>query len=316
MRNLRIVAYNNARMSIPEIDHRAQPIQIRSNALGITKRCYVYLPADAPLRRNLPALYLLRGHEREWVNRAEDQSRIGTAIDVYEALYAVGSVGPMLLVFPGLASDDNSVPSMLSDMAAPERTTAPGIGAGAFQRFFFTELLPTIERRFRTHKHARAVAGFSLGGLMAVKAAALRPDLFASVGSFDGTILYAADGGTQARLSDPVLANPLFDAALGAPRDAARLHADHPITALLRADRAAIRRLTWVVQYGPETIEPWGSNFYRGEYLIRVLNALGIANAAPLAALPDGEHTWRCADRHLAETLPIHWQALHQALHT
>lgn len=301
-------------MSIPEIDPRAQSIRIRSSVLGTTKHCYVYLPSDAPLRRSLPTLYLLRGHEREWVNRAEDQSRIGTAIDVYEALYAAGGIGPLLLVFPGLASADNSVPSMLSDLAMPELAAAPGIGSGAFQRFFFSELLPAIERRFRTHKRARAVAGFSLGGLMAVKAAALRPDLFVSVGSFDGTILYASDGGAQARLSDPVLANPMFDAALGAPRNNERLHADHPITALLRADREAIRRIRWVVQYGPETIEPWGSNFYRGEYLIRVLNALGIANAAPVAALPDGEHTWRCADRHLAETLPIHWAALAQAL--
>jgi S-formylglutathione hydrolase FrmB len=297
-------------MSIPEIDPRAQPVQIRSAALGITRRCYVYVTPDALLQRRLPVLYLLRGHEREWVNRTEDQSRVGSAIDVYESLRAEGAVGPLIMAFPGLASADNSVPSMLSDMVAPELAAAPGIGAGAFQRFFFNDVLPAIERRFRAHPRARAVAGFSLGGLMAVKAAALRPDLFVSVGSFDGTILYAADGGARARTSDAVLANPMFDAALGAPRDADRLHVDHPITALLRADRAAIRRLTWIVQYGPESIEPWGSNFYRGEYLLRVLNALGIANAAPVAALPDGEHTWCCADRHLAATLPIHWQAL------
>ncbi len=299
-------------MTALAIDPRARTVRIRSAALGLTRRCYLYVPPDAPPRRSLPALYLLRGHEREWVNRNEDQSRVGTAIDVYERLRATGAIGPLILVFPGLASDDNSVPSMLADMVAPELAPIPGIGAGAFQRFFFDELLPTVERRFRAHPHARAVAGFSLGGLMAVKAAALRPELFASVGSFDGTILYATAGGQQARMSDPVLANPMFDAALGSPRDPARLHHDHPITALLRADREAIRKLTWIVQYGPETIEPWGSNFYRGEYLLRVLSALGISNTAPVAALPAGEHTWRCADQHLADTLPIHWQALQQ----
>jgi S-formylglutathione hydrolase FrmB len=299
-------------MTPPAIDPRAQPIQIRSAALGVTRRCYVYVPPDALLQRRLPTLYLLRGHEREWVNRTEDQSRVGTAIDVYEQLHTNGAVGPLILVFPGLASDDNSVPSMLADMAAPELAAVPGIGAGAFQRFFFDDLLPAIDRRFRAHPRARAIAGFSLGGLMAVKAAALRPDLFVSVGSFDGTILYATDSGARARIHDPVLANPMFNAALGAPRDHARLHSDHPITALLRADRNALRRLTWIVQYGPESLEPWGSNFYRGEYLIRVLNALGITNAAPIAALPDGEHTWRCADQHLTATLPIHWRALSQ----
>jgi S-formylglutathione hydrolase FrmB len=301
-------------MSEPVLDPRAQRIAVPSQILGITKHCYVYLPPDLPPGQRVPALYLLRGHEREWVNRHEDQSRQGTAIDVYERLRTTGAVGPLLLVFPGLASDDNSVPSMLSDMAAPERTTAAGIGSGAFQRFFFAELLPLMEQRFQAHPRARAIGGFSLGGLMALKAVALQPEQFASISCFDGTVLYASDGGLAPRQSDPVLANPLFDAALDRPRNWQQIAADHPIPALLRADRAALRAITWMVQYGPESIEPWGSNFYRGEYLLRVLQALGIQHALPVAALPHGEHTWRCADQHLTETLPLHWQAVRRRM--
>lgn len=297
-------------------DPRARLVSVPSVALGIPGRCFVYLPPEhADPDRRLPVLYLLRGHEREWVNPQEDSSRgETTVIDVYERLRTAGSIGPLILVMPGLSSSDNAIPSMLLDMAEPERANGhPGLGSGRFAGYFFDELIPFIDRAFRAAP-ARAVAGFSLGGLMAVRAAALRPDLFVSVGSFDGTMLYAADGGRAARFADGVLANPMFDAALGSPRDPARLAAQSPAALLLRADRAALRRLTWVVQYGPQQLEPWGSNFYRGEYLLRLLAALGITNAAPVAALSDGEHSWRCADRHIEQTLPIHWRALQQAL--
>lgn len=299
-------------------DQRARLVHLPSRILGVTKSLFVYLPPEyaAAPRRRFPTLYLLRGHEREWVNPAEDESRGGaTVIDVYGRLRAAGSIGPLILVMPGLSSDNNAVPGMLTDFRSPELVAeVGGVGTGLFQRFFFEELLPFVDRRFRTIPAARAVAGFSLGGYMAVKAAALRPDLFVSVGSFDGSIPYAADAGAAARPGDGLFAPTMFDPALGRPRDPDHLAANNPVCLLLRADPAAIRRLTWVVQYGPEQIEPWGSNFYRGEYLLRVLRAVGVENAAPVAAIPDAQHSWRSADRHIEQTLPIHWQALARQL--
>jgi S-formylglutathione hydrolase FrmB len=306
--------YNYPMPEHHSFDRRALPVRIASSALGITKSLYIYLPPEyaAAPRRRFPALYLLRGHEREWVNPREDDSRAGaTVIDVYERLRAAGAVGPLILVMPGLSSDDNAVPGMLTDFHSPALAAGvPGVGTGLFQRFFFDELIPQIDERFRSLPAARSVAGFSLGGYMAVKAAALRPDAFASVGAFDGSFPYAADAGAHARPGDGLFAPPMFDAPLGRPRDPAWLTLNNPICLLLRADPAALRRLSWIVQYGPEQIEPWGSNFYRGEYLLRALRSLGIENAAPIAALPDGEHIWRIADRHIEQTLPLHWAAL------
>lgn len=305
-------------MSEQSYDLRASSARLHSHILGVTRRLYLYLPpeyASAPQRR-FPTLYLMRGHEREWVNPNEDASRSGTTvIDVYERLRASGAIGPMLLVMPGLASDDNAVPGMLTDFRSPElAANAPGIGTGRFQRFFFEELLPFVDGRYRTLPAARSVAGFSLGGYMAVKAAALHPELFASVGAFDASIPYTSDAGRAARPGDGLFAPAMFDAPLGLPRDPAHLTEQNPIALLLRADQAALRRLAWIIQYGPEQIEPWGSNFYRGEYLLRALRTLGIENAAPVAAIPDGQHTWRIADRHIETTLPLHWRALEARL--
>lgn len=68
-----------------EIDPRARLIEWPSTVLGVSGRMYVYTPPEyRPDGPPLPVVYLLRGHEREWVNRSEDDSRIGTAIDVYE----------------------------------------------------------------------------------------------------------------------------------------------------------------------------------------------------------------------------------------
>ncbi|MFV9506759.1 MAG: alpha/beta hydrolase [Oscillochloridaceae bacterium umkhey_bin13] len=307
---------------MPELtyDPRARLVRLRSQILGVTRSLFVYLPPEYATmpRRRFPTVYLLRGHEREWINPHEDGSRNGrTVIDAYEQLRADGTIGPLILVMPSMASNDNAVPAMLTDFASPQFAAAhPELGTGLFQRFFFEELLPTVDRRFRTILSARSVIGFSLGGYMAIKAAALHPELFVSVGSFDGSILYARDGGRGARPAETLFADPMFDAPLGRPRELAHLDANNPVTLLLQADRAALRRITWVIQYGPEAIEPWGSNFYRGEYLLRVLASLGIANAAPCAALSDGEHTWRCADRHFIQTMPIHWAALQHLANT
>ncbi len=301
-------------MSDPTYDHRARYVHLQSRTLGLRKGLYLYLPPEyaSEPRRRFPALYLLRGHEREWLNPHEDASRgQATVIDVYERLRTAGTIGPLILVLPGMASDDNAVPGMLTDFRRPDLAAAsPGIGSGRFASYFFDELIPTIDHRFRTIPAARSIAGFSLGGYMAVKAAALHPELFASVGAFDGAFPYASDGGHTARPAETLFAQPMFDAPLGRPRDRAHLEANHPILLLLRADPAALRRITWLVQYGPERIEPWGSNFYRGEYLLRVLASLGISNAAPVAALADGQHTWHWADRQLEATLPLHWAAL------
>lgn len=301
-------------MAQPTYDPRARLVRIRSQILGVTRGLYLYLPPEYATqpRRRFPALYLLRGHEREWVNPHEDESRGGTTvIDVYERLRATEAIGPMILVMPGMASADNAVPGMLTDFHSPALAgQAPELGSGLFQRFFFEELIPAVDQRFRTLPAARAVAGFSLGGYMAIKAAALCPELFVSVGAFDGSFPYTGDGGRCARLSDGIFAPPMFDAPLGRPRNPAHLNANNPICLLLRADPAALRRITWLIQYGPETIEPWGSNFYRGEYLLRALATLGIGNAAPVAALAEARHSWQSADRHIEQTLPLHWAAL------
>jgi dienelactone hydrolase len=254
-------------------------------------------------------------HEREWINPHEDATRAGTnVIDVYERLRAAGQVGPLLLVFPGMSSDDNRVPGLLVNMLAPQRAQAAGIGSGRFDDYFFDDLLPYVEALFPALAGRRGLAGFSLGGAMAIKAAAQRPDLFASASAYDGTFLYAADRGRRVRQTDSVTHNPIFDAAYDVPRNTRFIAANNPANLILRGDPAALGRVTWMIGYGPEHREPWHSNFYRGDHLVQCLAARGLPNALPHSSFPDGDHTWRTADAFMELALPLHDRALQDYL--
>jgi S-formylglutathione hydrolase FrmB len=295
----------------PVYDLRTRYVSFWSAALGILKSFYIYIPPDLAAGQRVPALYFLRGHEREWINPHEDTTRRGAnVIDVYERLRATGSVGPLLLVFPGLSSDDNRVPGLLVNMLAPQRAEASGIGSGRFDDYFFEDLLPYVEANFPALAGRRGVTGFSLGGAMAIKAAAQRPDLFASASAYDGTFLYAADRGRRVRRTDAVIRNPIFDAAYDVPRNTRFIAANNAANLILRGDPAALASVTWMIGYGPESGEPWHSNFYRGNYLVQCLAERGLANALPHERFPNGDHTWRTADAFMELALPLHDRAL------
>lgn len=281
--------------------------------MGVRKAFYVYLPptyADSDAR--LPVLYLLRGHEREWINPAEDRTRRGTVVDVYLRLLAAGTVGPMILVFPGLTSDDGRVHGLATDFRA--RALAPdvaGLGTGRFETYLVHEVIPLVDALFRTlpDRGHRGVDGFSLGGFMAIKMAARHPDLVASAGAYDGTFLYTDESGTRISNDDAVFRAPLFDPVFGRPRDHAYAAANNPANVILHGARERLRGVQWLIQYGPRRAEPMGSNYYRGAYLRRLLAARGVRCALP-AVIPDGAHNWATADRHMEATLPLHWAAL------
>mgnify|MGYP000424449294 CR=1 FL=1 len=299
------------------LDARLRHVTFRSQILGVQKSFYVALPPGYASVENrhkrFPTLYLFRGHEREWVHRWQDKTRHGrTAVDVYRDLLENGKVGQIILVFPGISSDDNRVPGLLVNFKDPTLSNqAPGIGTGRFEDFFLEELVPLVETKFRAlaQRTGRAVDGFSLGGFQSVKIAAQRPDLFCSAGSFDGTFLYATDRGRAVRSTDRVVRNPMFAPAFDRPPDLEHVAANNPANLLLRGDRAALSQVQWLIRSGPESMEPWQSNYYRAQHLIGIMQSIGLPNGIP-SVFKGARHNWHWADRHLASTLPLHWKAM------
>lgn len=301
------------------IDPKARRVTIESAVLGVEKNFYIALPpgysSAANSGRRYPTLYLFRGHEREWVHRQQDHSRHGrTVIDVYRELLEQGEVGPMILVFPGTSSDSNRVPGLLVNFREPSLTKEEaGVGTGQFEDYFVRELVPYIDANFRTiaHRRGRAVDGFSLGGFQSIKIAAQHPELFCSAGAFDGTFLWATNQGRGVRLRDRVLNNAMFDPAFGVPRDLDHVASNSPANLVATGSRASLADVQWLIRSGPEEAEPWQSNYYRAQHVIGLLKQRGIENGIE-AVDPEATHSWHWADRHIAATLPLHWQAMDQ----
>ena len=297
------------------LDPRVRHVTLRSTILGVQKSFYVALPPGyssvTNRERRYPTLYLFRGHEHEWIHRWQDRSRHGrTAIDVYRHLLEDGKVGPIILVFPGISSDDNRIPGLLVNFKNPDLAArSPGIGTGRFEDYFVRELIPLVEAQFRTieGRSGRAVDGFSLGGFQAIKIAAQYPALFCSAGSFDGTFLFATDRGRSVRSTDRVVRNPMFAPAFDRPADLSHVAANSPANLLWRGERAALSDVQWLIRSGPESGEPWQSNYYRAQHILGVMRSRKLANGVD-AVLRGARHSWQWADRHLQGTLPLHWQ--------
>jgi enterochelin esterase-like enzyme len=311
-----VTVANWADRCIPVYDTRAEKVRLESNSLGVPKEFYVYTPpgyAASPTRR-YPVLFLFRGHQTEWINKNQDGTRGGkNVIDLYEELLAAGTVGPMILVFPGISSEDNSIPGLLTNFKSPQLTTKAGVGTGKFEDYFIKDVMGHVDTHYRTvaAKAARGVDGFSLGGFMSVKIASQHPELFKTAGAFDGTHFYADVDCTDVdavRDANTFTANDMFDPAFGEPRDTAYAALNNGPNLVCNSTPTAMRSLRWFIQYGPLSGEPLSSNYLRGDHLVGKLTEKGVTNEVP--AVLEGGHNWKTADAHMRTTLPLHWQAL------
>lgn len=153
---------------------------LRSPAMGADVPVFVLLPrayARHPGER-FPVLYLLHGggaSYRAWVDQG-----VGRLID-REA--AADRLAPFITVMP-----DGGSNGYFSDWAG-RPPGAPG-SPPAYATYFMDELIPWIDRHYRTRpmRTARAIAGLSMGGFGAMSFAARYPDRFVVAGSFSGAV--------------------------------------------------------------------------------------------------------------------------------
>ena len=167
----------------------------------------LYLPdgyGDGDLR--YPTLYLLHGHG----GSAADWAGGGELAATLDLMIEAGEVPPMLVIMPGMGNGwyvDNPDPG----------------GLGAMETAFFGDLLPHIDRTWRSdaRREAPAVAGLSMGGWGAIRFAMLRPELFAAAASLSGALI------GEDRAATPEWAG-LLAGAFGTPVDLDRFRAACP----------------------------------------------------------------------------------------
>lgn len=141
-----------------------QDCTLLSRTLDREVRYTVYLPDGYDSdERSYPVLYLLHGlgdDHRSWSQQGEVKAIADRAI-------AAGEAAPMIIIMPDAGK------SWYVDSYDKRE---------AYETMFFEELIPHIDRTFRTRteKEYRAVAGLSMGGYGALVYALHRPELFSA----------------------------------------------------------------------------------------------------------------------------------------
>jgi predicted alpha/beta superfamily hydrolase len=156
-----------------------QTFTMQSKVLGETRRLNVYLPAGyaESTTQRLPVLYMPDGGLRE------DFLHVAGLMQV---LVADGSMRPFLLV--GIENTARRRDLTGPTTSASDLKIAPRVGSSAaFRQFIRQELMPEIQRRYRTTAET-AIVGESLAGLFVVETMLLEPALFDTYLAFDPSL--------------------------------------------------------------------------------------------------------------------------------
>ena len=156
-----------AQTTAPTSNARVQTVALQSQLVGKTLPYNVVLPVnyEQPAARSTryPVLYLLHGltgHYDNWTSK--------TRVSEYAAAHEIIIVTP----------EGNDGWYTDSQMAPAEK----------YETYIIRELIPDVDRRFRTvnARDGRAIAGLSMGGYGALKFGVKYPAMFAFVGSMSG----------------------------------------------------------------------------------------------------------------------------------
>ncbi len=251
----------------------------------------VALPAGYAATRSAryPTLYFLHGlfeDERSWAERGGQQ--------VFDALLSQGQLGRFLVVLP-----DGRRTFYVNSMDGHER----------YEDFFVQELVPAIDRRYRTiaDPGARGISGTSMGGYGALHLGMRHPKVFGSASAHSAALL--------PRIPNPIPPGGrwgfyahILEGPFGSPLNEAYWEANSPLRLAEHPERFADLKIYFDCgdhdRYGFEE---------GAELLDRLLNEKGFPHQF---ALRPGEHGWSYLNQYLKFSLLFHWRCFEQAERT
>ena len=206
---------------------------LQSKVLGAVRHYNVYLPTgyDKETDRQYPVLYLLHGLSDTHTGW-EQHGRMKIVID---ELISSGECVPMIVIMPEAGGQ-------------PTSTVWNGyfnMEGWPYERFFFEEFLPYIEKKYRIvgDKQHRAVSGLSMGGGGSVVYSQRHPEMFSSC--------YAFSGWLDQPITDEMEKNPTNKQAI-----VSRSVHDHSAIEFLRkaddATKQKLRTVHWFIDCGDD----------------------------------------------------------------
>lgn len=161
-----VAACAGPRNSDPVLPHES--FALSSTAVGEERRINVYLPpVYAAGREDFPVLYMPDG------GLHEDFPHLTNTVD---ELIRAGTLAPLIVV--GIENTQRRRDLTSATRVESDRQIAPVVGGSeAFRSFVRDELIPEVERRYRTTGE-RAIVGESLAGLFVLETFLIEPSLF------------------------------------------------------------------------------------------------------------------------------------------
>lgn len=221
-----------------------------SKVMGETRRINVYLPAGYRERADVkvPVLYMPDG------GIAEDFLHVAGLMQVS---MANGTMRPFMLV--GIENTQRRRDMTGPTEVASDRKIAPVVGGAAtFRAFIRDELMPEIDRRYRTTGET-AIVGESAAGLFIMETFVLSPDMFDAYIAIDPS-LWWNDRALAKGFGDFLAANPDLDARLFIAHSGEPSIADVVKTLPAKLEAAAPKGLRW--HYLPLPDETHGTVYH------------------------------------------------------
>lgn len=178
---IEIPAEDMAKYALKDVPHGLVSEQLYFSEITQSfRRCFVYTPAEyeANSEKRYPVLYLQHGSfedETGWPVQGHVNLILDNLIEANEAV-------PMIIVMDnGYAYKPQS--GEMSNRRRP---------ASAFEEVMINEIIPMIDKRFRTisNRESRAIAGLSMGANQTMRICMNNLEKFAYYGGFSGTSNY------------------------------------------------------------------------------------------------------------------------------
>lgn len=256
-------------------------LSMTSKILKGERKFAVYLPPDYDTsERSYPVLYLLHGagdDQTGWV-------QFGEVLRITDNAIKDGSATPMVIVMPDAYTGQRGYFNQ---------------GDWRYEDFFFKELLPHVEQKYRikSEKRYRAVAGLSMGGGGSFMYALHHPELFSSACPLSAYIgpLTIEDFKAQISKGDQNYSE----------KEIQEYFEQHNALSLIESVPAdAVKSVRWFIDCGDDDF------LFEGNSLVHI--AMKKKEIPHEYRVRDGGHTWTYWRESLPKVLEFVSQAFHQ----
>ena len=259
-------------------------LTLKSEILKGERKYAVYLPPDYELsERSYPVLYLLHGggdDQTGWV-------QFGEVLHITDKAIREGIATPMIIVMP----DANT--GRRGYFNDPK-------GDWNYENFFFDELMPHVEKKYRikSEKRYRAVAGLSMGGGGTFMYALHRPELFSSacpLSASTGPLSLEEAGQWLERRADKKYTD----------KEKKQYFETHSAVALINSmDAEKVKSVRWYIDCGDDDF------LYEGNALVQI--SMKKKEITHEYRVRDGAHNWTYWRESLPDVLKFVSMAFHQ----